>query len=283
MRIPCIILGKILWSMNKREREQEGIIHVYFRANGRYTVFYDDEDNLELLRRMDKMAKKYESKVLEFALMGNHAHFLIETLCVTELMRETLKSYSRWYNRKYKNSNKVFATPFSSACKRSDEWVLSSGVYILQNPVVAGMCSKIENYRWSSASMHFKDENKFIPIGYRWHLQLCSVIEVDTSYVDRYFNNYDEFLSYTNLTPVLKSAVIPKQSKWETCTIEKLTAEVSRILNGRLLNNLTKEEIKELILRLGSETNARMMHIASVLHIDYSFVRQCLTEAPQPE
>lgn len=269
--------------MGKKGREQEGIIHVYFRANGRYTVFYDDEDNLELLRRMDKFARKYNSQILEFALMGNHAHFLINTNSVTLLMKETLQSYSRWYNKKYKNSNKVFKTPFSSACKRSDEWVLYTSLYILQNPIKAGICSKIENYRWSSATMHFIDDKKYIPIGYQQYLNLCGAVSVDTSLVDGYFKDYKEFLKYMNNNPLVKNNINSANSKWEYTTTEQLIGEVNKLLGGRILNQLSRNDMKELILTLHSSVKCKMLQIASVLHVDYKFVKDCIKEAPQPE
>lgn len=271
--------------MGKNVREQEGIMHVYFRANGRYTVFYDDEDNLELLRRMDRYAKKFGSVVMEFALMGNHAHFLIETSCITELMRETLQSYSRWYNKKYKNSNKVFKTPFSSSCKRDDEWIMSSSVYILQNPIKAGMCDKVENYRWSSAALHFRDEKKYIAIGYGQYLRLCEAISVDTGFIDKYFRNYDEFLNYMNVCPVVKLDIKNSSSKWEFCTTEKLIELVKRLLNGKNPNQLSRDEMKRLIISINSNTRCKMLQIASVLHVDYKFVKDCIkgNGAPQPE
>ena len=263
--------------MNKKIREQEGIIHVYFRANGRYTVFYDDEDNLELLRRMDKFAKKFGTRVMEFALMGNHAHFLVNTLGVTELMRETLKSYSRWYNKKYKNSNKVFNTPFSSACKRNDEWVLNSSAYILLNPVKAGMCGRVENYNWSSACYHFPDEKRrHVPIGYRQYLRLQEAIEVDTNFVDRYFKNYREYLEYVNFNPVVKSSIVPNYSKWEANTTSSLTTMTQKLLGGRILSMLNRDEMKELIIDLYRHTGCKMLQIASILHIDYTFVKECI-------
>lgn len=269
--------------MGRKAREQEGIIHVYFRANGRYTVFYDDEDNLELLRRMDKFAKKYNSQILEFALMGNHAHFLINTNSVTLMMKETLQSYSRWYNKKYKNSNKVFKTPFSSACKRSDEWVLYTSLYILQNPVKAGICDKIENYRWSSAAMHFCNENKYIPIGYRQYLNLSGAISVDTSFIDGFFKENKEFLDYMNNSPVVKANIITANSKWEYATTEQLIGAVKNLLGGRILNQLSRNDMKELILNLHRSVKCKMLQIASVLHVDYKFVKDCIKEAPQPE
>lgn len=264
--------------MRKGKREQEGIMHVYFRGNGRYTVFYDDEDNLELLRRMDKFAKKFGSKVYDFALMGNHAHFLIETCGVTELMTEVLKSYSRWYNTKYKNSNKVFATPFSSACKTSENWVLETCAYIMQNPVKAGMCGKVEFHRWSSATFHFKDERKHYYIG-KGHFQLLSdTIEVDTSFVDKYFENYNEFLKFANYNPILLSSIVPNDSMWETSTMQRINAEINAVLNGRIVNNLNKEELADLIIDVAKRTNCRMSQIASLLHVDYSFVKECFVK-----
>lgn len=264
--------------MKKKKREQEGNMHVYFRANGRYTVFYDDEDNVELLRRMDKFAKKYKSKLLEFVLMGNHAHFQVDTNCVTELMRDTLKSYSRWYNKKYKNSNKVFKTPFSSACKRSDEWVFDSCLYILRNPPVAGICGKADNYRWSSMCFHFRDEKRHMPIGYNQYLKLCEAIDIDTSFIDSKFKNYKEFSDYVNNIPILRSSVIPDNAKWESTTMGNIIAEAEKLLSGRSLNSLKHDEIAELIVLLYRNTGAKMMQIASVLHVAYKFVKECIAK-----
>lgn len=275
--------------MRKEKRIQKGIMHVYFRANGRYTVFYDDEDNLELLRRVNKFAKRFGSKIYDYALMGNHAHFLIETNGVTELMRESLKSYSRWYNKKYKHSNKIFATPFSSACKSTENWVLETCAYILQNPVKAGMCGRVEYYRWNSCAFHFKDEQKKIFIG-KTHFKLLSeTIEVETSFVDNYFKGYNEFLQFANYNPVHFSRIVPGNSKWESCTMERLAAEVKKLLDGKLVNNLSREEISELIVSVRNRTNCKMLQIASILHVDYKFVKECLAKKlevplpPQPE
>lgn len=261
--------------MRKEKREQEGIMHVYFRANGRYTVFYDDEDNLQLLRKMYKYAQIYNTRILEYALMGNHAHFLIETSCVTLFMREALKSYSRWYNRKYKNSNKVFATPFSSACKRTEEWMLESSAYILQNPQKAGMVIHVEDYKWNSVLFHFPDDDKRTHIDPVLAKRIKEAIRVDTTLVDKFFNNFKEFLIFMNNNPVAFSKVIPEKSKWEICTLEKLSSEVNRLLDGKMLNNLSKEELVNLIVELKHSTNAPMLYIASVLHVDYKFVKQC--------
>ena len=146
----------------------------------------------------------------------------------------------------------------------------------LAEPVVAGVCAQAEDYKWSSVLMHFKDAKKSIPIGYEHYLQLCSCIDIDTSFIDSMFESYEVFLDFVNKDSVPRSAVIPKDSKWEIWPMEKLAAEVTRLLGEKVLNNLSKEEMKELIVTLDRETKCRMRHISSLLHVDYYFVKRCL-------
>ncbi len=133
--------------------------------------------------------------------------------------------------------------------------------------------------------MHFGDDKKYIPIGYRQYLQLCEAISVDTGFIDKYFKNYEEFLDYMNICPVVKLDIKNSSSKWEFCTTEKLIEVVKIILDGRNPNQLTKDEMKRLIVSVYSNTRCKMLQIASVLHVDYKFVKDCIKGkgAPQPE
>jgi len=55
-------------------RIQAGNIHVYFRGNCRFNIFYDDKDRIEFLIRCNNVAQKHETKILAFVLMDNHVH-----------------------------------------------------------------------------------------------------------------------------------------------------------------------------------------------------------------
>ena len=81
------------------------------------------------------------------------------------------------------------------------------------------------------------------------------------------------YLEFANYNPVLFSSIVPKSAHWQISTFENLYAEYQRILNGRILNNLTKNEIKDLVIQLKQRTNAKMIQIASLLHVDYKYVR----------
>ena len=125
---------------------------------------------------------------------------------------------------------------------------------------------------------HFRDEKRHMPIGYNQYLKLCEAIDIDTSFIDSKFKNYKEFSDYVNNIPILRSAVIPDNAKWESTTMGNIIAEAEKLLSGRSLNSLKHDEIAELIVLLYRNTGAKMMQIASVLHVAYKFVKECIAK-----
>ena len=95
--------------------------------------------------------------------------------------------------------------------------------------------------------------------------------------------DYKEFIDYMNNCPVIKANIFTANSKWEYSTTEQIVSSVNKLLGGRILNQLSKNEIKDLILNLHKSVKCKMIQIASVLHVDYKFVKDCIREAPQPE
>ena len=80
--------------------------------------------------------------------------------------------YAKWYNKKYGLSDKLFKTPFGSACKNTEFSLFYNTLYILNNPIKAGICSHPADYKWSSYHFHFSKKNP-----------LASIIDVDTSFL----------------------------------------------------------------------------------------------------
>jgi len=106
-------------------------------------------------------------------------------------MKSLLQGYVRWYNLRNSTTDKLFKTPFSSACKYSADWVTDSKLYILQNPVKAGICEHPSQYKWCSYRFHFKQHNP-----------LKNLIDIDTSELDKEFKSkaaLDKALAERNL------------------------------------------------------------------------------------
>lgn len=252
----------------RKKRVQEGIIHVYVRGNGRFRVFYDDEDCIIFLKKCDRFARKHNTKILEFVLMINHVHLLVQTYNLSIFMKELLHSYSVWYNRKYKHSNKIFRTPFSSVNKKSEEWILQNSIYILQNPVKSDLVTKAEAYTWSSFLFHFPDKDK------RIRNRLEKYIVIETLLVDSFFKNYIEFSK--NVNTVIKDFGSPgvRNGCWEKISYSDLSRIATEYIKPRKFSELSVQQVDELILYLAGNTNASLVNIASLVHENYDYVRK---------
>ena len=257
--------GKILQTQSgKIKRVQSGNLHVCFRGNSRNVVFYDDNDIIQLLLRINRFAKQYNTKIIAFVIMQNHAHLQVITNNVTQFMRSILNSYSRWYNMKYGMSNQVFKSPFMSTNKRSREWALNSVLYILNNPIKAGLCSKPKDYRWSSYHFYFERRNSLI-----------KYIEIDTTFVEGNFKNRED-LDSSIIAEVSTELDIHERSLYskELVPYSEIIKYMNQLLKGAKLPELSREQTENLIVALKEKFDASYRQIASIMHESWEFVRR---------
>ena len=161
----------------------------------------------------------------------------------------------------------MFKTPFSSACKYSDEWILNSNLYILNNPIKAGICKHPSEYEWSSYHFHHNKSNP-----------LSSFIDVDTRFIDSIFKTKEELNeAILNFQPNIGELKQRGKDKWTKTPDSIINKYLSIKLNGRSLFALNKEETINMIISLRKETDASYSQIASILHESYEYVRRVLT------
>lgn len=287
-----------LFSSQAKPRIQAGNIHFCARGNCRKVIFLEDEDKIEFLRRCKRACTLYDTQIEAFVIMDNHVHLQLITTQVTNFATWLLRGYSFWYNRKYSLSDKLFRSPFMSYCKFSDEWRLNSIFYILANPVKAGMCNSIKDYKWSS--YHLMYMNRGLTKNH---------INIETSFI---YNNYKSIEKFDN---ALDEYIVASQDILNTeeernievgdvrdidgCSgtisdtasnysnIDKLnfntrnrvpTYEVinylNKILGIRELHTLSLEEQKKVIITLKEQTGASYVQLASIFDENYEYIRR---------
>lgn len=259
----------------RQGRIQSGNLHVCIRGNCRKVIFLDQEDKIEFLKRCKKAGEQFDTMIEAFVIMDNHVHLQIITTCVTEFVRRLLHGYSYWYNKKYSLSDKLFRTPFKSFCKYSDEWRLNSILYILSNPVNADICSRAEEYEWSSYNLMYH--------------QKCSIrnyIAIDTSFIYSHFSTRKDIdlaiagfikshKAESSAKAASATASTPFSSRSRMPTHEILT-QLKKILDGRNMYTLDKVELEQCIVKLKRATGATHYQIAQIFNENYEFVRGVL-------
>ena len=140
--------------------------HVYNRGNKKEDVFLDESDFRFFLLRLkqylfpDERNKSRLSllpensfSLISYCLMPNHFHLLLRQnldIPTSKLLLRVCTSYSKYFNKKYDKVGHIFQDQFKQITIGDDTYLKWLSCYIHQNPKVAGLVNKIENYKWSS-------------------------------------------------------------------------------------------------------------------------------------
>jgi REP element-mobilizing transposase RayT len=164
--------------------EPDALYHIYNRSNE--TIFYNRENYLFFLRKIKINIAPF-CKILSWVLMPNHFHFLViasEPGCaaveenhrpalqvLSKNIGSVLSSYTQAINKQENRRGKLFSNNTEAKCLNEIEFdnalknALSGSKplsafapdyatvcfnYIHQNPVLAGLVSKMEDWEFSS-------------------------------------------------------------------------------------------------------------------------------------
>ena len=128
-------------------------LHVLQRGNNRQDCFLQDNDRLVYLSILRDLARLRQCAIHAYCLMTNHVHMLITppgAMACSLLMRDLLRCYAAYFNRRYSRTGSLWERPFRSCLVDSSAYVLACYRYIELNPVRARMVVKPSDHAWSS-------------------------------------------------------------------------------------------------------------------------------------
>ena len=88
-----------------------------------------------------------------FLLMSNHYHMVASTHekhPLGNVMQNVQKRVSREINGRAKRINHVFGGPYRPSLIQNDIYYARAIKYVYQNPVIAGICTRVEDYQFST-------------------------------------------------------------------------------------------------------------------------------------
>ena len=156
-------------SRNARIKSSSSIYHIMLRGINRQQIFYDDEDYVYFIKQLDRFKQPCGYKLYAYCLMGNHVHLIMKegsTMPVGEVIKHIGGAFVYWYNLKYERTGHLFQDRFKSEPVESRTYLGQVFRYILQNPVKAGLCSKPEDYQYSSAKEYLLGGRGITNTGY---------------------------------------------------------------------------------------------------------------------
>lgn len=129
-----------------------GIFHVTGHSVWASQLFRDDIDRLAYLRELPRVIAAFEWSCLGYCLMTSHVHLLFEVPADTlaEGMQQLHTRYACQFNQRYELRGHVFGGRYGANRIDTDAHLLSAFAYVMRNPVEAGLCSRPEEWAWSS-------------------------------------------------------------------------------------------------------------------------------------
>ncbi len=149
-----------------RKKSESGIYHIMLRGINQQQIFEDEEDKLRFLETLSKYKEQCGYEIYAYCLMGNHVHILLKEgkENLTLVLKRIAGSYVYWYNWKYRRCGHLFQDRFKSEPVEDDSYFLTVIRYIHQNPLKAGICKNIDEYKFSSYDEYVKRTN-FVDTG----------------------------------------------------------------------------------------------------------------------
>lgn len=122
------------------------------QGNGGGRIVVDDCDRHEFLNRLANVASEFAWRVHAYCLMDTHAHGVVETPEPTlgVGMQRLIGGYARTFNIRHGRSGHLFGGPYYAAPVETQSHLIQACVYVVLNPVRAGLVHDPASWHWSS-------------------------------------------------------------------------------------------------------------------------------------
>ncbi len=239
-------------SRQARQRSITDVYHVIQRGINRALIFFEDNDRemfIDLLR--SQVCTSFQ--VYCYCLMDNHIHLIIKSDQLSFCIHRILTTYAVWFNHKYERTGYLFQNRFKSEVIEDQEYLLRCFRYVLQNPLKAGLCRTVSEYKWSSYSVYFNSADSF----------------VSTEFLSLFFDTKSDFQCFMAEEDAGTFMDIDYQLK--DSEVRELLKEA---LGDRVFDALTREEQKQILRKLKQNSRIGQRQLARITGINLNIIHR---------
>ena len=209
------------------------VYHILNRANGREQIFQKEKDYEAFTKILFGAKEKYPMRILSFCIMPNHWHFVLYPKTGQDLsnfMRWITHTHTQRYHSHYKSIGygHVYQGRYKSFPIEKDNHFLQACRYVEKNPLRAGLCKMVQDWKWSSLWIREQGNKEQKKLLSDWPL------EMPISYLE-WVNTLekDEEDKLQKIRYALKRGCPYGKESWIKKTAEKLNLISTLIPRGR--------------------------------------------------
>lgn len=142
-------------------------IHVTARSNNREKFPLPLEEMWEILSdHLFLLRHSRNIRIRSFVLMPNHFHMICmdPDMNLPAGMEYFMRETSREIGRRSGRINKIWGGPYHTSIMSDPRYVQDAYKYVYRNPVAAGLCTRVEEYGFSSLRILLGFERGIIPL-----------------------------------------------------------------------------------------------------------------------
>jgi len=160
---------------------------------------------------------------------------------------------TKWFNHKYEREGYLFQDRFKSEVIEDQGYLLRCFRYVLQNPLKAGLCHEISEYRWNSYSVYFNPVDSF----------------VSTEFLTLFFDSKADFQAY--MLEDEDGEFMEAGYQFKDHEVRKLLEEM---LEGKSFEILTKVEQRQVLKVLKQNPNIGLRQLARITGISLGIIHR---------
>lgn len=143
--------------------------HIMNRGIEGRDIFAGSESKEYFLKLLREKKKKLKVRIFAYCLMDNHYHLILQNISdrLSDFMRQLNGQYGINYRKKVGGRGHVFQDRYKSTLIQEDPYLPMSIVYVLLNPLRAGIVDNPYDYRWSSIGEYFSgNKDNIVDVNY---------------------------------------------------------------------------------------------------------------------
>lgn len=225
--------------------------HIYQRGNNKLHIFSNSRHKEFFLKQIREFNKIYDFQLLAYVVMNNHYHLLLKTntVQIDKIMFSIYNVTAKYLNRELERTGHIFEGRYGSRLVENELYLIWLLRYIHRNPVRAGLCKSVDEYKWSSHVFYVSPINKFVNTDIILNMISRKSGDVDGCY-KRLMNiedDKDKNLDYKTVknefqyvnSGLLDETEIPNQGKLHNMNYRKMKSLIE-ILDSMKLDVKTK-------------------------------------------
>jgi putative transposase len=139
---------------------------VWVNATGNERYYVDDQDRLVWVRLFAGVLDRFGWRCPAFCQLSTHVHCIVD-VPDTSLplgMKQLNMAYSRDFNARHDRVGQFVRRRYGSRRIVDGRDLVATYAYVVLNPVLAGLCPRPEDWRWSSygTTLRISDDFPFV-------------------------------------------------------------------------------------------------------------------------